>query len=215
MTVSQCPKCHDDVVVPATASEKARVQCPLCREEFELSELFDQLPPALVVLDDPEPLASPTAPEAKDGFQLADTASGAGPAVAFKPDGVSTDGPSPAGKTSARRRPSSRPQRKQSSPMKEMIKVFLGGIVGLVIAQLILWWWPGDLSNRKRDFLKIAPSVGKVIPFIVPDYLMGKTDTSGNGETPDWPQFPSISQMLAPRPAKQLFDSSIWNSFLP
>ena len=50
MTIASCPKCDDNVRVPANASPKATVSCPLCQAEFELSEILDAMPPLLVVV---------------------------------------------------------------------------------------------------------------------------------------------------------------------
>jgi len=58
MTTVSCPKCSDEVALPAGASPKATVRCPLCQEEFLLSSILDAMPPLLIVVDDPEEGAS-------------------------------------------------------------------------------------------------------------------------------------------------------------
>ena len=57
MTIVACPKCADSVVLPGRASRLATVRCPLCQEQFPLAEVLDKLPPALIVVDDPEAAA--------------------------------------------------------------------------------------------------------------------------------------------------------------
>src|SRR5688572_26794607 len=50
MTIVNCPRCRDEVTVPARASRRALVRCPLCLEEYLLGAAIE-LPPALIVLD--------------------------------------------------------------------------------------------------------------------------------------------------------------------
>ena len=52
MAIAKCPECQEEVSVPS-ASAQARVQCPLCDAEYELSVFQDLLPPELKVLSDP------------------------------------------------------------------------------------------------------------------------------------------------------------------
>ena len=54
MTIVACPKCADLVALPDRASRRATVRCPLCQAQFLLTEVLDKLPPALLVVDDPE-----------------------------------------------------------------------------------------------------------------------------------------------------------------
>ena len=49
MAIANCPECQEEVSVPS-ASAQARVQCPLCDAEYELSVFKDLLPPELRVL---------------------------------------------------------------------------------------------------------------------------------------------------------------------
>ena len=67
MTIVACPKCADSVVLPGRASRLATVRCPLCQEEFPLAEVLDKMPPALVVVDDPEAEAVALAGGTADG----------------------------------------------------------------------------------------------------------------------------------------------------
>jgi hypothetical protein len=46
---SNCPKCHQQVLVPEGAGD-AVVRCPLCHEEYELSEAHALLAPALIIV---------------------------------------------------------------------------------------------------------------------------------------------------------------------
>jgi hypothetical protein len=71
-----------------------------------------------------------------------------------------------------------RPKRKQKNAAVEVVKVALGGVVGLFLAQLILWWLPGDW---RRDPLDLGPTVGAYAPWIVPAEY--RPATASGGET--------------------------------
>ena len=50
MTIVRCPRCRDEVTIPAKAPLTALVRCPLCHEKYLLSEAASQLPPALILV---------------------------------------------------------------------------------------------------------------------------------------------------------------------
>jgi hypothetical protein len=52
-----------------------------------------------------------------------------------------------------------------------LIKIGLGGIVGLIIAQLILWWLPG---NWRRDPFGLASHIPAALQFVLPQPLRAK-----------------------------------------
>jgi len=52
MTFAACPRCAERVLLPASASPAATVRCPLCLEEYSLSEALQGLPPQLIVIED-------------------------------------------------------------------------------------------------------------------------------------------------------------------
>jgi hypothetical protein len=162
-----CPKCHEQVMLPGGVSPNARVRCPLCQEDYLLSEAMDRLPPALQILDPGEPVggagglatyANPYAAPAATGLldsELAPAASDLGaesaesdwnPAISTMPEQYEM--PTPAAPSV---RTSSRPRRKPKSAVGEIIKVVLGGVAGLSITQLGLWWFanndPFDLGK--------------------------------------------------------------------
>jgi hypothetical protein len=62
-------------------------------------------------------------------------------------------------------RPIRGPSRKSENPMWTMIKVVLGGMLAIPLAQLILWWLPGSWS---RDPMKMGPKASQYAPFLVP-----------------------------------------------
>lgn len=189
MTIAACPRCHDEVTIPNGASGNAEVRCPLCQETYLLSEALDSMPPALIVIDDPDAgvaaastpafaaagaaSAEASAPAANDMFAFAG-ADAPGPAVAA---------PRPSSKSVS----PTRRRKKQKNPVVEVVKVALGGIIGLSVGQLILWHMPFfDLQVGQRDPVKLGRSLGDSMPalaaWIVPPEILnyGKKSNGGN-----------------------------------
>jgi hypothetical protein len=167
MTVSTCPSCHESVTVPVEAQPDSIVRCPLCQEEFQLTEFLSQLPPPLIVLSPTgEPLSDGTGlkAEKEEGRSslfpqmAAPTAEDNVPAFDFVPGSASTEENSGVDTSFA-------PLRRQKNPTIEIAKIVAGGLLALPLAQLILWWLPGEWQ---RDPLQIGPDVGRVLPWVVP-----------------------------------------------
>ena len=195
MMIANCPRCKDKITVPEGAGENSKVACPLCRDEFLLSEVLQGLPPRLILLDPPElnAFAAPAAP-------VADTTSTIGilddveeetkkkvdvPAAESTPEAKSDDrgqegtfafadsgaddGAAPTSVRSSRR-----PRQKSENPIGTMIKVALGGLMAAPLAQLILWW------AFSKDPVKLGPKVSPYVPWVVPKDLRG----SGSSQAP-------------------------------
>jgi hypothetical protein len=64
-----------------------------------------------------------------------------------------------------------RSQRNQKSAVAEIVKVVGGGVLGLSIGQLILWWLPGDW---KRDPFELGPVITKSVPWLGPKLVPSK-----------------------------------------
>jgi hypothetical protein len=83
------------------------------------------------------------------------------------------------------------------------VQIVGGGLLGLVIAQLILWWMPGNWARDKRDPLGIAGSVAAYAPFVVPAKVLvanssaPKSDATTNAQTsrPDAKDNPPADEM--------------------
>ncbi|MFM2097346.1 MAG: hypothetical protein RIS70_4470, partial [Planctomycetota bacterium] len=86
--------------------------------------------------------------------------------------------------------------RREQNPVVEIAKMAGGGLAGLILAQLILWWIPGNFSPARRDFLNLAPKVAKYAPFLVPAPLQGRSDIEGTAEptTPGTDRSPEASR---------------------
>lgn len=179
MTIVHCPKCREEVTVPRDVSRHALVQCPLCREEFRLCDALTQLPPQLIVLQDAAPQDdSPGPPEKlQQGESLAgltrlppqtpaiasECEAHNAPLPAFQLD---TELPGPS--RSSRRAPPGRARRRPVSPVKQLVQIILGGMAGIALSQLILWWIPVEMSVANRDLTGIGRKYGRYVPFLVP-----------------------------------------------
>lgn len=171
MTIVRCPRCRDEVTIPPKAPLAALVRCPLCLDEYLLSEAVSHLPPTLVlVMPQPEESGVPTgslgtgdweesSPE--HDYKLADGVGG----IALKswPRDSTTAPPLPTTLSALRAAP--RPRRKEKNPLAEAVKIVGGGVVGLALGLLLLWWGLG------RDPLEVGPKVAKYAPWIVPANL--------------------------------------------
>ena len=164
MTIAPCPRCDDPVSLPDHASPQATVRCPLCQETFAITDILASLPPALIVVEDPgadadEPSTPVVVDEAADAPVFPGPITEApSPAEPFSIQSSSVAAPT--SPTAARGgRTGYKPRaRKQKNPAIEVTKIVLGGIAGLVIAQLILWWIPwkdnAAISGSDQRLLK-------------------------------------------------------------
>lgn len=179
MTTVACPRCRDEVMLPPHVSDDVLVRCPLCSEEYSLGEVTRGLPPTLVVVG-PSPFVS--ADNAEEGELALEAAADAPRPVVLR--------------ESAIRRPASRsyPARRPKNPLVEILKIAGGGVIGLAIGQLILWWMPGEWDASNRDPANIATAVARYAPWIVPANLHDPGVPPAGGEA-----FPSANRTDAAR----------------
>ncbi|MFP6603981.1 MAG: hypothetical protein VB862_15720, partial [Pirellulaceae bacterium] len=185
MMIANCPNCEDKITIPDGARENSNVACPLCRDEFLLSEVLQTLPPRLILLDSPAEWSNMSDTEKTSSLGIVDetaketeqievpaeeSPSDSEPDSSKQEDsfGFSDSGESGAvAPTSIR---SSRRSRQESeNPLGTVIKVALGGLMAVPLAQLILWW------GFSRDPVKLGPKVPSVIRWVVPKDLRGST----------------------------------------
>ena len=186
MSIVSCPKCQDRVGLPEGASPRATVRCPLCQEAFLLSEILERMPPTLVVVEDPDAPASATAPASPGAAGALDEAvaeelapAGAEP-IAAAPAFSIQPTVAPAAPTAAapRRRRAAARARGPKSPAKEVVKIVLGGMAGLAIGQLILWWLPW--ANWRKDPIGLGPKISQFAPWIVPEQFHSKRTSNSH-----------------------------------
>lgn len=196
LMIAQCPRCNEEVLLPARVRSEARVRCPHCQEEYLLADAMRKLPPALIVLDADDggwDQAGSADSPGYAGFAYDGSSSGrGGPAVMEAPSGLDTavemalepaesDESSVATAPAAPRpmvRTSPRPKPRQKSVVMEGVKIVLGGAVGLFVAQLILWW------GFHNDAFDIAPTLAKngITRMLLPEALRrAPTPDAGSG----------------------------------
>ena len=191
MTVVQCPRCRDEVTVPAKASPRALVRCPLCLEEYTLREALAELPPTLIVIDgsvadeDAELVGAGVASaHAGGGYEL----SGGGfPSAAV----LDSSAPAEAAVVPAKLKGKLRPKKKQASAIVEMTKVVVGGVVGLTMGLGVLWWVFG------KDPLDLGPKISPHAPWAVPAKFHAKP--KANDKTAENGGGPLVAQNNAPK----------------
>jgi hypothetical protein len=188
MTVVRCPRCRDEVSVPAKASSQALVRCPLCLEEYVLAEALAHAPPALVVISGEAETQSEIsnaagAVRSGDDYRLAGVFDAtAPPRPVAKPVRPLVKGPP-------------RPRRRETSAVAELIKIVLGGVVGLSMGLLLLWWL------ARVDPLDLGPQVAQYAPWIVPARFHGKSRAESAEEVFVAPPPPMVASDTADAPA--------------
>jgi hypothetical protein len=209
MTIAHCPKCREQVTVPTGASSQATVRCPLCSDQYLLADALRSLPPTLEILHDPEAsVADETLRSPVPAFGRVEPSivTGGSPeefafepverAPAFKFEESSTV---PAKRSPVTSR--SRARRKQAGPFRLAIQTIGGGMMGLLIAQLILWWMPGNWDVSNRDPFGLAVKVARYAPFLVPASLRGDVTTVQTTPATEEPQLNS-SPTTTPSPTE-------------
>jgi hypothetical protein len=202
MSIVRCPRCRDEVTLPARVSQKALVRCPLCLEEYVLQEALGLMPPTLEVIDGSlgveEPaLVSAGADAGEESYELAgrgDRSSGfAGAFDASPGSGGAATAPRPTFK-------GARPKRKERGVVGMILGPVLGGVVGIALAQLVLWWM------FSKDPVQLGPEVAKYVPQIVPVQFHPKevraSDTSGTNDASNAGSSRAPSRPSAQSPAK-------------
>lgn len=238
MTIAHCPKCREQVTLPSGVSRQARVRCPLCSEEYLLDEALKPLPPLLLVLEDPGASAASSSPIASSGMafvpappvspDFAGLEADMTPALMLDEPEPMALAPSPAaapafqfesGSATGARRPlktsaRGRSQRKSAGPLRLMIQTIGGGAMGLVIAQLILWWMPGNWQRHNRDPFGLSAKVIPYAPFLVPASLKGEGPVAQAETTPTIPDA-SPRGDTSQLPGESATDATPANSQIP
>jgi hypothetical protein len=189
MTIVRCPRCRDEVTLPDKASPRALVRCPLCLEEYLLAEVLADAPPTLIVIGGEVPgeiLAPPGSgwgePQASVEYRLADERAAQAPqsdGALAEPTGFASGSIAVGPGTGLRPAPRVlRPRRAEKSVVAEAVKVVAGGVIGLALGLLVLWW------GLRRDPLELGPTFSAYVPWLVPRQFHGSGAIRRGGPPP-------------------------------
>jgi len=180
MTITECPECSQQVLLPVPREPNVTVRCPHCLAEYELGSILDSLPPQLEFVESESPTPEPPSPAPfgidDDPLTLAPEEETKAPSFDFSPAPSESDESNSTTATAAIQRPQ-RPQRPRSKrrPIVELAKVVAGALVAVPLAQLVLWWLP----NWRRDPLALAPKLPAAIAFLAPIEFRGESFSDG------------------------------------
>lgn len=190
--VTSCPDCRAIVQLPSCANVEALVQCPYCGDQYPLKTMLPETIPELILVKPAQtaPQAGEAAAEpveretfvaslldvpatlrngSKRSKRRSSRSESRESATAVPDPSIRKSGRQSQKGSRSRESHSWAMVVKQESrprnPGLEMAKVVLGGMLAIPVAQVIVWWLIG------LDPLNIAPSVGRVIPFVVPAKL--------------------------------------------
>jgi hypothetical protein len=128
LMISTCPRCQEPVSIPTGVEVSALVRCPLCAEEYALSEALAAAPPELVPV-----ASSPAGGEPIEPIRNFEEENEAA-AVAKQFANVSV---------TPRRR------RKPKSAIRTLIEIITGGLAGCLLAYYGLAFYYGpDFRNK-------------------------------------------------------------------
>lgn len=163
LEIVRCCRCNEAVRLPESMNA-IWVRCPLCGADYPLDQVTTQMPPALEAIPQPSLYASPdsNAPTAKSGELLVPPID---PKVVLEEKAPTHRVPSPS-QLHAERKKMPPTRKKSGSAGASFAKVALGGIAGLFIGQLILWWLPADVRS---DPLELAPRLPSAVAFLAPE----------------------------------------------
>ena len=171
-----CPECDGNVRIPFGVSNAAIVRCPRCEHEFNLGDWLEEWVPVLEVvsdevLDDSDVVLAIDVPKADRTFEPINKVSDvrvAKPRFNSEGSAVNRASSKKRSTSSRRKKRKSNSLRTKKDPKGEMIKMVLGGLLALPVAQLIIWW------GLHTDPLKLAPTVDRVFPYILPSSLQAE-----------------------------------------
>ena len=208
-TLANCPKCKAEIGIPEGVDLSRRARCPHCMSEFTLQEAIDSAAGGWEeeVWDDTKD-STPERPSWKESLKKKWAKKWTAPvsdqgvpdplANAERDSGKDEPWNPPEGKTQAAGR-----ERKARNPVVELVKMTLGGVLGLAVGYGILLWVfktdPFDLAKRLPaimvpDAMKpagaggkagVAPNgVAKVDPFAQPKPGEQATASNNRPELP-------------------------------
>ena len=192
MEITRCVKCEREVRLPES-TVVVWVRCPLCGEEYAIDDILDRLPPRLLAISRPARGASVKSPELL-GADLPEPPVSSNLPEASPPVARSHDVPveekikvpTPQQLHASRKNPRSVTRSARLLPLK----IAGGGVLGLLLGQLALWWLPSPL---RTDPFHLAPRLPEGASFLAPASLRGdlpapvppQPPVNGRDDSPD------------------------------
>ena len=163
--IARCCVCDQRVRIP-DVDAAVWVRCPHCHEEYELRRVAHDLPPRLEVLGD-----SPVVIDSEigagqttvDPHDFPETA----PQVVIDASGEGDHKPKARVKSPSTLH-ARRAKKRPPHTFIAIAKVVLGGIAGLAIGQVILWWLP---KPYQTDLFELSANVPAAASVILPPNL--------------------------------------------
>jgi hypothetical protein len=187
------------LIRPAVPETEAQVRCPHCLAQFDVELVMWWEVPALIAVDPvvgPEsgalpmeesflPVESKTPSDVERSlpWTMLDEREPRVELLTHSDDLPEIRVPSPFAPTPPRIDRRDRHVRRRN-PQWEIAKIVGGGVAGLLIAQLILWWLPAPL---RRDPFGLASRVPSFLQFIVPEDQRSDALASAKWEVPKLP----------------------------
>jgi len=159
--------------VPPRATARALVRCPLCLEQYLLSEALANAPPPLVIIGgEVEEAAIERSAETDNEYKI--------DAGGYSTDVFQATAPTDAAVALPRPtiRAGRRPRQQEKGGLVFLLSVVAGGLLAAPLAVLTLWW------VFRVDRLDLGPSVARYAPWIVPVEFRGEPSADSIPERP-------------------------------
>ncbi|MEQ1905595.1 MAG: hypothetical protein ABL888_15505 [Pirellulaceae bacterium] len=202
--ITQCPKCASLVYLPTVVSTRTMLRCPKCQNQYTLETILPSDVPELQIVTGNETVEPRLDSQGEvesipvsTKFEVPSILRYGSRRRRSSGDESTENGTSeqvPANETSEvespivsehsvteapsisrshRGRRSSRHHHEfdgRPNGTLEMVKVVIGAVMALPVAQLVIWWGLG------LDPLGIGPSVGRIVPPLVPRAIRASTE---------------------------------------
>jgi hypothetical protein len=160
-TVANCPKCKTEIGIPEGVDLSRRARCPHCKSEFTLQEAIDSAAAGATDVSEEKKNSTAERPSWKAKWAKKTTPvsdQGVPDPLANAERGAEADEPwhPPEGSQAQQ----TQRERKARNPVVELVKMTLGGVLGLAVGYGILLW---VFKTDPFDLAKYLPAV------LVPD----------------------------------------------
>lgn len=188
-TAVNCPRCQGLFRMPAGLPRDASLECPHCEAELSVTDLLGAIPVAKiakrtgtssdpVVVVNESPFTGADSSRSRHAIDDQEFTIPKPLKTALRsrhrpqPDSPDTLQTPVARSKSTRKKSSFAPQK--TGPA-EIVKIILGGLLAIPVAQLVLWWvFAADPLNLAERIYNVVPGI--VPPALAPVEIMEETD---------------------------------------